>query len=432
MQQQKERARNAAQVENGDWIDVCGDDVATTEQQFVGYDYTEYECHIIRYRQVTQKKSTYYELVLDYTPFYGEMGGQVGDTGVLVSEDETQSVHIVKQLPKNLTADFMACVDTDKRNASAANHTATHLLDYALKQVLGDHIEQKGSYVSANALRFDFSHFEKVSDEQLREVERMVNEMIREDIPLDEHRNTPMEEAKKMGAIALFGEKYGDTVRVVRFGPSCEFCGGIHAKSTGRIGLFKIVSESSVAAGIRRIEALTGKNSEETVYMMEDTLNNLKNLFNNSKDLMGVIQKFIEEHESMKKDFEKLQAQNTERAKNFLIERAKEIDGVKVLKGIFPVMPNVAKDIVFKVREVLPENMICVVGSTGGGKPMLNVMITEDMVKERELNAGKIVREAAKLIQGGGGGQPHYASAGGKDLDGLSAAVDKVIELCIQ
>ena len=443
MQQQKERARNAAQVENGDWIDVCGDDVATTEQQFVGYDYTEYECHIIRYRQVTQKKSTHYELVLDYTPFYGEMGGQVGNTGVLVSEDETveiidtkrennQSVHIVKQLPKNLTADFMACVDTDKRNASAANHTATHLLDYALKQVLGDHIEQKGSYVSANALRFDFSHFEKVSDEQLREVERMVNEMIREDIPLDEHRNTPMEEAKKMGAIALFGEKYGDTVRVVRFGPSCEFCGGIHAKSTGRIGLFKIVSESSVAAGIRRIEALTGKNSEETVYMMEDTLNNLKNLFNNSKDLMGVIQKFIEEHESMKKDLEKFQAQNTERAKNFLIERAKEIDGVKVLKGIFPVMPNVAKDIVFKVREVLPENMICVVGSTGGGKPMLNVMITEDMVKERELNAGKIVREAAKLIQGGGGGQPHYASAGGKDLDGLSAAVDKVIELCIQ
>ena len=440
MQQQKERARNAAQVENGDWIDVCGDNVATTEQQFVGYDFTEYECHIIRYRQVTQKKSTHYELVLDYTPFYGEMGGQVGDTGVLVSEDETveiidtkrennQSVHIVKQLPKNLTADFMACVDTDKRNASAANHTATHLLDYALKQVLGDHIEQKGSYVSANALRFDFSHFEKVSDEQLREVERMVNEMIREDIPLDEHRNTPMEEAKKMGAIALFGEKYGDTVRVVRFGPSCEFCGGIHAKSTGRIGLFKIVSESSVAAGIRRIEALTGKNSEETVYMMEDTLNNLKNLFNNSKDLMGVIQKFIEEHESMKKDFEKLQAQNTERAKNFLIERAKEIDGVKVLKGIFPVMPNVAKDIVFKVREAIPESMICVVGSTGGNKPMLNVMLSDDMVKEHGLNAGQIVREAAKLIQGGGGGQPHYASAGGKDLDGLSAAVDKVIEL---
>ena len=260
----------------------------------------------------------------------------------------------------------------------------------------------------------------------------MVNEMIREDIPLDEHRNTPMEEAKKMGAIALFGEKYGDTVRVVRFGPSCEFCGGIHAKSTGRIGMFKIVSESSVAAGIRRIEALTGKNCEEAIYMMEDVQKNLKSLFNNSKDLLGVIKKFIEEHESMKKDLEKFQAQNTERAKSLLIERVTEINGVKVMKGIFPVMPNVAKDIVFKVREAIPENMICVVGSTGGDKPMLNVMLSEDMVKEHGLNAGKIVREAAKLIQGGGGGQPHYASAGGKDLDGLSAAVDKVIELCMQ
>ncbi len=443
MQQQKERARNAAQVENGDWIDVCGDDVATTEQQFVGYDYTEYECHIIRYRQVTQKKNTYYELVLDYTPFYGEMGGQVGDTGVLVSEDETveiidtkrennQSIHIVKQLPKNLTADFMACVDTDKRKASAANHTATHLLDYALKQVLGDHIEQKGSYVSANTLRFDFSHFEKVSDEQLREVERMVNEMIREDIPLDEHRNTPMEEAKEMGAIALFGEKYGDTVRVVRFGPSCEFCGGIHAKSTGRIGFFKIISESSVAAGIRRIEAITGENCEKAIYMMEDTLKNLKKLFNSSKDLESVIIKYIEEHDSMKKDIEQFQAQNAERAKNFMVENVKDINGVKVAKGIFPVMPNVAKDIVFKVREAIPENLVCVLGSTGGNKPMLNVMFSEDMVKEHGLNAGTIVREAAKLIQGGGGGQPHYASAGGKNLDGLSAAVDKVVELSLQ
>ena len=440
MQQQKERARNAAQVENGDWIDVCGDDVATTEQQFVGYDYTEYECHIIRYRQVTQKKNTYYELVLDNTPFYGEMGGQVGDTGVLVSEDETveiidtkrennQSVHIVKKLPKNLTANFMACVDTDKRNASAANHTATHLLDYALKQVLGDHVEQKGSYVSADTLRFDFSHFEKVSDEQLREVERMVNALVRQDIPLDERRNSTMEEAKEMGAIALFGEKYGDTVRVVRFGPSCELCGGIHAKSTGNIGMFKIISESSVAAGIRRIEAMTGETCENMIYTMEDTIKNLKTIFNGSKDLMGVIQKYIEEHESMKKDIEKFQAQNTERVKNVLIERVKEVNGVKVVKGIFPVMPNVAKDIVFKVREAIPESMICVVGSTGGNKPMLNVMLSDDMVKEHGLNAGQIVREAAKLIQGGGGGQPHYASAGGKDLDGLSAAVDKVIEL---
>ena len=251
MEAQKARARNAAQVENSDWVEL-----KPGEQQFVGYDYTEYECEILRYRKVTVKKATYFEIVLSATPFYGEMGGQVGDKGVLVSENETvniidtrrengQSVHIVKEMPKDPTAPFMACVDTDLRNASAANHTATHLLDYALKQVLGDHVEQKGSFVSPDTLRFDFSHFEKVTDEQLREVSRIVNSMIREDIPLDEHRDTPLEEAKKLGAIALFGEKYGDKVRVVRFGPSCEFCGGIHASSTGRIGMFKIVSESS-------------------------------------------------------------------------------------------------------------------------------------------------------------------------------------------
>lgn len=252
--------------------------------------------------KVTQKKNTFYELVLDYTPFYGEMGGQVGDTGVLVSEGETiqitdtkrennQSIHIVKQLPKDPNADFMACVDIDKRNGSAANHTATHLLDYALKQVLGDHVEQKGSYVDDTTLRFDFSHFQKVTDEELRKVERIVNEMIRQDIPLDEHRDLPLEEAKKLGAIALFGEKYGDKVRVVRFGPSCEFCGGIHAKSTGRIGFFKIIGESSVAAGIRRIEALTGKACEEAIYTLEDSLKDIKAMFNNAKDLKGVLQK---------------------------------------------------------------------------------------------------------------------------------------------
>ena len=440
MQKQKERARNAAQVENGDWIDVCGDGTAATEQQFVGYDYTEYECHILRYRQVKQKKNTYYELVLDNTPFYGEMGGQVGDQGVLVSEDETievidtkrennQSVHIVKALPKNIEADFMACVDTDKRAASAANHTATHLLDYALKQVLGDHVEQKGSYVSADTLRFDFSHFEKVSDEQLREVERMVNELIRQDIPLDEHRDTPIEEARKMGAIALFGEKYGDKVRVVRFGPSCELCGGIHARATGRIGMFKIVSEASVAAGIRRIEAITGKNCEEAIYFMEDTIRSLKQMFNNAKDLKAAIGKYIEEHDSMKKDIEQFQAQAVERAKESLVSHAQDINGVKVVKAVLPIEAAAAKDLVFKIREAIPESLVCAIGSTAGDKPLLNVMLSDDMVKEHGLHAGQIVREAAKLIQGGGGGQPHYASAGGKNLDGLSAAVDKVIEL---
>ena len=435
MQKQKERARNAAAVENGDWIEL-----AEGEQEFVGYDYTEYECHILRYRKVTQKKNTFYELVLDHTPFYGEMGGQVGDRGVLVSENETveiidtkrengQSIHIVKKLPENIQADFMACVDTDKRNASAANHTATHLLDYALKQVLGDHVEQKGSYVSPETLRFDFSHFQKVTDEELHEVERMVNSMIREDIPLDEHRDTPVEEAKKLGAIALFGEKYGDTVRVVRFGPSCEFCGGIHATSTGRIGMFKIISESSVAAGVRRIEAITAENCENAIYNLQETLKGIKALFNNTTDLRSVIAKYMEEHDSMKKEIEKFQAEAVERMKTRLVEHAEVINGVHVIKAVLPIMPNVAKDLVFKIREAMPTNLVCAVGSTANDKPLLSVMLSDDMVKDHGLNAGTIIREAAKLIQGGGGGQPHYASAGGKNLDGINAAVDKVIEL---
>ena len=433
MEKQKARARNAAAVENGDW-----EVLREGEQIFVGYDYTEYECHILRYRKVTQKKQSFYELVLDYTPFYGEMGGQVGDCGVICNENETidiidtkrennQNIHIVKQLPKDPSADFMACVDIDKRTGSAANHTATHLLDYALKQVLGDHVEQKGSYVSSDTLRFDFSHFQKVSEEELRQVERMVNSMIREDIPLDEHRDTPIEEAKKLGAIALFGEKYGDKVRVVRFGPSCEFCGGIHALSTGRIGMFKIVGESSVAAGIRRIEAKTGKECEEMMYNLEDGLKAIRMMFNNAKDLRGVIEKYIEEHDSMKKDIEEFRAQNVERAKESLLEKARVVNGVTVISAILPLMPQGVKDLVFKIRQAVPENLLCVIGSIDAGKPMLSVMLSDDMVKDHGLNAGQLVREAAKLIQGGGGGQPHYATAGGKNTDGLSAAIDSVI-----
>ena len=433
MEKQKARARNAAAVENGDW-----EVLREGEQIFVGYDYTEYECHILRYRKVTQKKQSFYELVLDYTPFYGEMGGQVGDCGVICNENETidiidtkrennQNIHIVKQLPKDPAADFMACVDIDKRIGSAANHTATHLLDYALKQVLGDHVEQKGSYVSSDTLRFDFSHFQKVSEEELRQVERMVNSMIREDIPLDEHRDTPIEEAKKLGAIALFGEKYGDKVRVVRFGPSCEFCGGIHALSTGRIGMFKIVGESSVAAGIRRIEAKTGKECEEMMYNLEDGLKAIRMMFNNAKDLRGVIEKYIEEHDSMKKDIEEFRAQNVERAKESLLEKARVVNGVTVISAILPLMPQGVKDLVFKIRQEVPENLLCVIGSIDAGKPMLSVMLSDDMVKDHGLNAGQLVREAAKLIQGGGGGQPHYATAGGKNSDGLSAAIDSVI-----
>ena len=436
MEAQKARARNAAQVENSDWVEI-----KPGEQQFVGYDYTEYECEILRYRKVTVKKATYFEIVLSATPFYGEMGGQVGDKGVLVSENETvtiidtrrengQSVHIVKEMPKDPTAPFMACVDTDLRNASAANHTATHLLDYALKQVLGDHVEQKGSFVSPDTLRFDFSHFEKVTDEQLREVSRIVNSMIREDIPLDEHRDTPLEEAKKLGAIALFGEKYGDKVRVVRFGPSCEFCGGIHASSTGRIGMFRIISESSVAAGIRRIEAVTGKQCEEMLYAMEDTAKAIAGMFNNAKDLQGAIAKFIDEHEDLKKEVDAMKAQAAARIKAGLLEHVQQINGVNVIKAVVPADAQQCKDIVFQIREAMPEALVCALGTKIGGKPSITVMLSDDMVKDHNLNAGKIVREAAKLIQGGGGGQPFFATAGGKNPDGISAALDKAIELC--
>ena len=435
MQKQKDRARNAAAVENSDWVEL-----KAGEQQFVGYDYTEYECEILRYRKVTQKKNEFYELVLSATPFYGEMGGQVGDSGVLVSENETieiidakrennQTVHIVKQLPKDPAAQFMACVDTDKRDGSAANHTATHLLDYALKQVLGEHVEQKGSFVSADTLRFDFSHFEKVSDEQIREVERMVNDMIRQDIPLDEHRDVPFDEAKKLGAIALFGEKYGDKVRVVRFGPSCEFCGGIHAKATGKIGFFKIISESSVAAGIRRIEARTGKECEEFIYQTEDLMKAVKSFFNNAKDLQGVIRKYIDEHDAMKKEIEGFQAQTVERFAKQFVEKAREVNGVKVVKAVLPMEPSAAKDLAFKIRANVSGSLLCVLGTKHQEKPQLTIMMSDDMVSDHGLNAGQMVREAAKLIQGGGGGQPHYAQAGGKNTDGLSAAVDKVVAL---
>ena len=438
MEAQKARARNAAQVENGDWVAVGQADI-NQEQRFVGYDYSEHTCRIIRYRMVRQKKKTYYELVLDNTPFYGEMGGQVGDTGVLVNGNETvnildtkrengQSIHIVTTLPADMEAEFMACVNTDSREASAANHTATHLLDYALKQVLGDHVEQKGSYVSPDTLRFDFSHFEKVSDEQLREVERLVNSMIRQDIHIDEHRDMPIADAKELGAVALFGEKYGDRVRVIKFGPSVEFCGGIHASSTGRIGMFKILSEASVAAGIRRIEAATGRNWEERTYELEDSMRALRSLFNNAKDLHATIEKFLNENADLKRQVEAFQQQQVERLKKDLIAKAVKKGDITIVKAVVMLDAAPAKDLVFKIREAIPEKLICVVGATSQGRPSLNVMLSEDLVAEG-LNAGKLVREAAKLIQGGGGGQPHFAQAGGKNVDGIKAAVDKVVEL---
>ena len=434
MKKQKDRARNAAQVETGDWVVL-----AEGESQFVGYDYTEYTCHILKYREVKAKKSTAYEVVLDTTPFYAEMGGEVGDQGVLVNENETinvldvkkennLSIHIVDKLPQQPEAEFMACVDIDKRRATEANHSCTHLLDEALRQVLGTHVEQKGSLVTPDYLRFDFSHFEKVTPEQIREVEHLVNEKIRQNIPLTEYRDYPIEEAKKLGAIALFGEKYGDRVRVVQFGTSVEFCGGCHVKSTGQIGMVRITSESSIAAGVRRIEAITGKAVEDMLDKFQDTLFQVRAFFNNAPDLVGAIQKSIEENAELKKSVDEFKAKAAQEVKKELINKAEEVNGVKVISDVIPADAQAAKDIAFQLRAQFPERLLVVLGSAGGAKPNLTVAFTDDLVKEGK-HAGKIIREAAKLIQGGGGGQPHFATAGGKNLDGLKDAVNKVIEL---
>ena len=434
MQKQKQRARNAAAIETGDWV-VLNEG----ETRFVGYDYTEYETRILRYRQIKQKNQTLYQIVLSETPFYAESGGQVGDTGVLVSEFETIDIidtkkennlpiHIAQQLPKRLDVPMMACVDTDKRAACAANHSCTHLLDEALRQVLGTHVEQKGSLVTPESLRFDFSHFQKVTHEQLREVEHLVNAKIRENIPLTEYRNMPIEKAKELGAIALFGEKYGDEVRVVQFGSSIEFCGGTHVSATGKIGIVKIISESSVAAGIRRIEAVTGAKVENMFDTIQDTLTDLRTLFNNAPDLKVAITKYVEENADLKKQMEEFIKEKEAMLKAKLIEGAKEIHGVKVIKSILPIPADSVKNIAFQLKGQFPENLFVVIGSEREGKPMLTVMLSDDQVKAG-LNAGNLVREAAKLIQGGGGGQPHFATAGGKDTDGLFSAVDKVLEL---
>ena len=434
MQKQKERARNAAAVETGDWITLN-----EGETNFVGYDYTEYETTILRYRQVKQKNQTLYQIVLSDTPFYAESGGQVGDTGVICSEFETIEIidtkkennlpiHIAKKLPEHPEAPMMACVDTDKRAACAANHSCTHLLDEALREVLGTHVEQKGSLVSPDSLRFDFSHFQKVTDEEIRQVEHLVNAKIRENIALQEYRNLPIEKAKELGAIALFGEKYGDEVRVIQFGNSIEFCGGTHVSSTGKIGMVRIISESSVAAGVRRIEAITGERVEMMIDKFQDTMADLKALFNNVPDLKSAIRKAIEENAGLKKQVEEFMKEKAASLKNELIANAKEMGGVKVIKTVAPISADVAKDIAFQLKGEVSGSLLVVIGSVDGGKPMLTVMLSEDLVKNG-LKAGNLVKEAAKLIQGGGGGAPHFATAGGKNPEGLLSAVDKVIEL---
>ncbi len=434
MQKQKERARNAASIETGDWVVL-----KEGETEFVGWDYTEHECQILKYRQITQKKQTLFQIVLDKTPFYAEMGGQVGDRGVLCSEFETVEIidtkrennlpiHLCKQLPQHPEAPFMACVDTDLRHASAANHTATHLLDQALREVLGTHVEQKGSLVTPEYLRFDFSHFQKVTEEELREVERKVNAKIRANIPLQDHRDMPIEDAKELGAIALFGEKYGDKVRVVQFADSVEFCGGCHVAATGMIGMVKIMAESSVAAGIRRIEAITGEKVENLLYSIEDTLSELKGMFNNAPDVKAAVGKAIEENSTLKKQMEDMVREKAALAKEQLIQNSTLEGGMQIFKAVMPLPADAIKDIAFQLRAE-HENALVVIGSIFDNKPMLTAAASDSLVKEHQVNVGKAIREAAKLIQGGGGGQPHFATAGGKNPDGLSAAVDQLVEL---
>ncbi|MBQ7685313.1 MAG: alanine--tRNA ligase [Bacteroidaceae bacterium] len=437
MEKQKARARNAAQKEMGDWHIL-----REGESRFVGYDYTEYTCHILKYREVKQKKGVVYEVILDETPFYGEMGGEIGDQGDLINGEETihvldtkkeagVAVHIVDHIPADPEAEFMACVDVDKRRAIEANHTCTHLLDEALREVLGNHVEQKGSLVTAEGLRFDFSHFEKVTPEQLRQVEHIVNERIREDLPLQEYRDLPIEEARKLGAIALFGEKYGDKVRVVKFGNSVEFCGGCHAGSTGRLGMVRIISESSIAAGVRRIEAITGRKVEEMMDHMQDMLVDLKTLFNNAPDLISTVKKAIEDNADLHRQVDEFHAQQAQQFKKIMIENARQLNGIQVVSGLAPVSAQHAKDLAFQLRAQFPERLLVVIGGVADGKPSLTVAFSDDLVAEGH-NAGQVVREAARLIQGGGGGQAHFATAGGKNADGLKDAVERVIELATE
>ncbi|MCK9501692.1 MAG: alanine--tRNA ligase [Lascolabacillus sp.] len=436
MQKQKDRARNAAAVETGDWTKVHDG-----EPEFVGYDETESTAHVLRYRAVKQKKSEFYQIVLSRSPFYAEMGGQVGDSGWLISEtgekievfdtkrENNLAVHLTKKLPQNLEGVFTAKIDTDKRTATECNHSATHLMHEALREVLGNHVEQKGSYVSPEVLRFDFSHFQKMTPEEIRAVEVKVTEKIRSNFPIEEHRHVPIEEAKAQGAMALFGEKYGDDVRTVRFGTSIELCGGTHISSTGRIGTFRIVSEGAISAGVRRIEAVTAKVCEDYLYAKEDILTSIKNLLSNVPDVMQGINRLIADNEEMKKELQEFIKEKTEQVKLKVIEHKTVINGVDVFKAILPVgSPDVIKDIAFQIKGQFPENMMFVGATAANGKPNLTVMLTDDLVA-KGMHAGNIVREAAKLIQGGGGGQPHFATAGGKNAERLNEAIESIIKL---
>ena len=433
MQKQKERARNAAAIETGDWITL-----KDGECKFVGYDLFECEAEILRYRQIKQKNKVLYQIVLDQTPFYAEMGGQVGDTGWLIADDEkidvidtkrenNLPVHLVTKLPKDVTATFTAKINVKKRIQCECNHSATHLLHEALREVLGTHVEQKGSYVSPDSLRFDFSHFQKVTDEEIRKVEILVGEKIRANFPLEEHRNMPIAEAKALGAMALFGEKYGDEVRVVKYGSSVELCGGTHIPATGMIGSLRVIGESSIAAGVRRIEAVTAEGAEQFVYAQQDLIRELRALMNHMPILAQAMKKSIEENAEMKKQIEDYIREKSMRLKEEIVAKASESNGIKVMQFVGKANADAMKNVAFQIKAETTDSFVFVAGIIDDNKCTLMLMLSDDLVKEG-LHAGKIVKEAAKHIQGGGGGQPHFATAGGKNMEGLSIAVGAVKE----
>ena len=434
MQQQKERARNAAAIDAGDWQIVAEGAV-----RFVGYDLIECSTEILRYRQVKQKNQQYYQVVLSETPFYAEMGGQVGDKGFLIDaegkkyevfdtkRENNLAIHLMKELPSDLEGALRAVVSEERRHRIEANHSATHLLHEALREVLGAHVEQKGSFVSDEVLRFDFAHFAKVEPEQLRQVERLVSARIRADLPLQEFREVPIDEAREMGAMALFGEKYGDHVRVIRFGSSTEFCGGTHIHSTGRIGTFRILSESSVAAGVRRIEAVSGDAAEEYLYGIDDMVQSIRGLFNNSPQLITAIKKMLEENADLGRQVGDYVRQQTSEVKRRLLEQRVEVNGIRLFLVRKEAPAEIIKDIAFQIAGELNEPFVFIAGSPQQDKASLTLMLSKDLVESRGWNASQLIRSAAKHIQGGGGGQPHFATAGGKNPDGLSAAVDELL-----
>ena len=428
MQKQKQRARNAAAVEATDWVELKD---GVTE--FVGYDLTECDVNILRYRKVTQKNKSFYQIVLDRTPFYAEMGGQVGDRGSLTLGDEVVEVtdtkrennlpvHITAKLPSDVNATLHAAIDLNARHATECNHTATHLLHAALRQVLGTHVEQKGSYVDPVSLRFDFSHFRKVTPEEIRQVEHLANKMIRTAIPREEHREMPIDEARQMGAMALFGEKYGDRVRVIKYGDSVELCGGTHVPNTGNIGMVRIVSESSIAAGIRRIEAVTGANVEEMLDNIQDTLGHIKEMLNNAPDAIAALQRSLAENADLKKQVDDFMKQRIAILAKQLMNEGKEMNGINVIMLTGNRLPDVVKGVALAIKADCPTATAFLAATEYEGKPMLTVMLSEDLVKAGK-NAGNIVRGAAKCIQGGGGGQPHFAQAGGRNPQGLEDAL---------